>query len=192
LVFDGRKHVRIANLPGMWERTLTAQSAGSPHLLFPHCFRKLISSSEAFAATGWRVGWIVGPPELMKYVLAASTRIVFAVNTPLQIAAAVGLEQAAERKFFEAQLQEYEERKDILVTAFDKIGLPYTVPEGAYFTLMVRGQFAEFGLRRSILIQDISKVKIPEGYKFPSMLDGRGRGYQCVRVLILLYLCLTV
>jgi kynurenine aminotransferase len=79
----------------------------------------------------------VGPPELMKYVLAASTRIVFAVNTPLQIAAAVGLEQAVERKYFETQLREYEERKDVLVAAFDTIGLPYTIPEGAYFTLLV-------------------------------------------------------
>jgi kynurenine aminotransferase len=51
----------------------------------------------------------------------------------------VGLEQAGERKFFETQLQEYHERKNILIEAFDKLGLSYTIPEGAYFTLLVRG-----------------------------------------------------
>ncbi|XP_010226399.1 PREDICTED: kynurenine--oxoglutarate transaminase 1 [Tinamus guttatus] len=53
LVFDGKEHVRIASLPGMWERTISIGSAG-----------------KTFSATGWKVGWTVGPPRLLQHLLA--------------------------------------------------------------------------------------------------------------------------
>jgi kynurenine aminotransferase len=84
------------------------------------------------------VGWLIGPASILTPTLAASTRIVFCANSPLQEAAAVGLEQAAERKFFETQLKEYQERRDIFVSTFDRLGITYTLPEGTYFVLMVR------------------------------------------------------
>lgn len=90
-----------------------------------------------FAATGWRVGWLIGPPDLIRPTLAATTRIVFATNSPLQEAAAAGLEQAKERGYFEATREAYEERRNVLVKAFDQLGLPYSLPEGSYFCLLV-------------------------------------------------------
>jgi kynurenine aminotransferase len=92
---------------------------------------------EAFAATGWRVGWLIGPKWIMQPTLAATTRIVFCTNSPLQEAAACGLEQVKERKFFETQREEYLERRGILAGTFDKMGLKYTLPEGGYFILLV-------------------------------------------------------
>ncbi|RDB22855.1 putative aminotransferase C6B12.04c [Hypsizygus marmoreus] len=144
LVFDGKEHVRIANLPGMWDRTVTVGSAG-----------------KAFAATGWRVGWLIGPKSIIQPTLAASTRIVFCTNSPLQEAAACGLEQAKERQFFETQLKEYAERRAILTDAFDRLGLKYTLPEGSYFVLL-----------------DISDVNFPEDYPFPESVLGRGRDFK--------------
>ena len=94
--------------------------------------------SEAFAATGWRVGWLIGPKSIIQPTLAASTRIVFCSNSPLQEAAASGLEQARERQFFEIQRAEYAERRAILADAFDALGMKYTLPEGTYFILLVR------------------------------------------------------
>ncbi|KAH7916334.1 PLP-dependent transferase [Hygrophoropsis aurantiaca] len=120
LVYDGQEHIRIANLPGMWDRTVTVFSAG-----------------KAFAATGWRIGWLVGPPSIIQPTLAATTRIVFCTNSPLQEAAAAGLEEAQERGFFAVQNQEYQDRRDVLLRAFDQIGLKYTQPEGSYFILLV-------------------------------------------------------
>jgi histidinol-phosphate/aromatic aminotransferase/cobyric acid decarboxylase-like protein len=93
--------------------------------------------SEAFAATGWRVGWLFGPASIIQPTLAATTRIVFCTNSPLQEAAATGLEQARERHFFETQVAEYAERRAILVKAFDELGLKYALPEGTYFILLV-------------------------------------------------------
>lgn len=92
---------------------------------------------EAFAATGWRVGWLIGPASIITPTLAATTRIVFCTNSPLQEAAAAGLEQAKERGFFPKQNQEYEERRDLLVSYFDKLGMKYSLPEGSYFVLLV-------------------------------------------------------
>ncbi|KAI0691637.1 PLP-dependent transferase [Earliella scabrosa] len=144
LVFDGREHVRFATLPGMWDRTITVGSAG-----------------KLFAATGWRIGWLIGPPSLIGPSLAATTRIVFCSNTPMQEAAAAGLEQARGRGFFAQQLAEYEERRRVLVSAFEELGLEYTWPEGSYFVLL-----------------DISRVRWPEDYPFPPTMEGRGRDFK--------------
>ncbi|KAF8826632.1 hypothetical protein HHX47_DHR5000066 [Lentinula edodes] len=136
LVFDGKEHVRIATLPGMWDRTVTVGSAGSRfyEIITQPLF--IFDLTESFAATGWRVGWLFGPEYIIKPTLAATTRIVFCSNSPLQEAAAAGLEQVQERKFFETQTAEYAERRAVLTSCFDSLGLPYTNPEGSYFILL--------------------------------------------------------
>ncbi|KAG8964966.1 hypothetical protein FRC03_001117 [Tulasnella sp. 419] len=144
LTFDNTEHIRIATLPGMWERTVTVGSAG-----------------KMFACTGWRVGWLIGPPDIIRPTLAATTRIVFCSNSPLQEAAAAGLEEARERQFFETSVQEYAERRDILANAFRDLGLQFTLPEGSYFMLL-----------------DISRVQFPDDYPFPPTVQGRGRDFK--------------
>ncbi|KAF9534179.1 pyridoxal phosphate-dependent transferase [Crepidotus variabilis] len=144
LTFDGKEHFRIATLPGMWDRTVTVGSAG-----------------KSFAATGWRVGWLIGPKSIIQPTLAATTRIVFCTNSPLQEATAAGLEQADKHQFFETQRAEYLERRSILCEAFDKLGLKYTLPEGSYFVLL-----------------DVSKIEIPDEYTFPETVSGRGRDFR--------------
>ncbi|KAH8118594.1 PLP-dependent transferase [Phellopilus nigrolimitatus] len=144
LVFDGREHIPIATLPGMWDRTVSVYSVG-----------------KAFAATGWRIGYLIGPSWIINPTLAATTRIVFCSNSPLQEAAAAGLEEASKRNFFEIQNKEYEERRAILINAFDRLGLKYTLPQGSYFVLL-----------------DISSVSWPEDFPFPKSLDGRGKDFK--------------
>lgn len=133
LTFDSKPHLRIASYEGMWNRTITISSAG-----------------KAFAATGWRIGWAVGPPHLIKPVLVVSTRISFSTNSIAAEAAAVGVEEAAQRGFYQSQIQEYEARRGQLCSALDTLGLPYTLPEGAYFIMV-----------------DASAIQIPEDYPFP-------------------------
>jgi len=144
LLYDGEEHVRIATLPGMWERTVTVGSAG-----------------KSFAATGWRVGWLIGPESIIKPTLAVSTRIVFCSNSPLQEAAAAGLEGAKEHNFFPNQIKEYAERRDVLTKAFDDLGMKYTLPQGSYFLLL-----------------DISELQMPDDYPFPQSVLGRGRDFK--------------
>jgi kynurenine aminotransferase len=90
-----------------------------------------------FAATGWRVGWLIGTPDIIRPTLAATTRIVFATNSPLQEAAAAGLEKAHENQYLVKSVAEYAQRRDTLVKAFKELGLPYSHPEGTYFCLLV-------------------------------------------------------
>lgn len=132
-----------------------------------------------FAATGWRVGWLIGPPDIIRPTLAATTRIVFATNSPLQEAAAAGLEEAVARKYFEQTVKEYALRRDVLVRAFDYLGLQYSLPEGSYFVLLVRYFFTldEWSLL-IVPLQDISRVKVPEDYPFPPTLNGRGKDFK--------------
>ncbi|UED85495.1 aminotransferase class I/II-fold pyridoxal phosphate-dependent enzyme [Streptomyces profundus] len=75
LVYDGARHLPIATLPGMRERTLTVSSAG-----------------KTFNVTGWKVGWISGPAELVAAVAAVKQWLTYASGTPYQeaIAGALG------------------------------------------------------------------------------------------------------
>ncbi|KAF8332076.1 pyridoxal phosphate-dependent transferase [Cantharellus anzutake] len=143
LVFN-KEHIRIAALGNLWERTITIGSAG-----------------KSFSATGWRVGWAIGPQHLVQPTLAATTRIVFCTNSPLQEAVAVGLEKAPEHKFFEQQTAEYLERRKVFTAALDKVGLPYTMPDGSYFVLV-----------------DNSSIQIPDDFVIPDIVNqGRPRDW---------------
>jgi kynurenine aminotransferase len=165
----------------MWERTVTVGSAGSKFFFCLLGGSFLPFSLESFAATGWRVGWLIGPPSIINPTLAASTRIVFCTNSPLQEAVAVGLEQAAAHRFFETQLKEYQERRDLFVSAFDRLGVKYSLPEGTYFVLMVCHKFPDRNQPCSYSpSQDSSSVKFPDDYPFPETVLGRGRDFRCI------------
>lgn len=147
MLYDGVEHVRMASLPGMWERTITIGSGG-----------------KSFACTGWRIGWLIGEQKLISATLAAHSRLVFCTNSPLQEAVAIGLEQSDSRNFFGAQLEAYRERRDVLCSYFDQLGLSYTKPEGAYFLLV-----------------DMSDVQVPESFEIPDFLTQGGRGKDFIK-----------
>ncbi|KAI8879667.1 PLP-dependent transferase [Backusella circina FSU 941] len=135
---------RIANIDNLWERTITVGSGG-----------------KSFAATGWRIGWLIGPENLIQYSLAAQTRVLFCVNSPCQEAVAAGLEASLTEPLFQNQIDEYIKKKEILSGVFDELGLPYTSPDGAYYILV-----------------NTSKIQVPQDYTFPSVLDGRGSDFK--------------
>lgn len=112
--------MRIASLsPALWDRTITVGSAG-----------------KSFSATGWRVGWCIAPQKLLVPILAVLTRTVFCSVSPLQEAVATGFEHAKEKKFFETQRVEYNERRDLMMSYLDKLGLPYTKLSIDRFTII--------------------------------------------------------
>ncbi|KKK21109.1 putative kynurenine aminotransferase [Aspergillus ochraceoroseus] len=108
---------RIATLsPKLWERTLTVGSAG-----------------KAFYATGWRVGYLIGPEHLIKYVAGAHTRICYSSVSPLQEAAAVAFEQADKEGFWDQSRTEMKNKMERFCEVFDELNIPYSDPEGGYF-----------------------------------------------------------
>jgi N-succinyldiaminopimelate aminotransferase len=114
LLFDGRRHVPICTLPGMWDRTVTISSAG-----------------KTFSFTGWKVGWVTGPAELVNTVLAAKQWLTFANAAPLQPAVAFALTQEA--AFYDALAKDLEAKRDLLVAGLRELDVDVHPPEATYF-----------------------------------------------------------
>ena len=115
LVFDGREHIALATLPGMWERTLTLSSAG-----------------KSYSFTGWKVGWATGPAPLVQAVLAAKQWLTFTSGSPLQPAVAHALDH--EPDWPRALARDLQTRRDLLCEGLLDAGLTPHVPQGTYFT----------------------------------------------------------
>ncbi len=114
LVFDGRQHVPLCTLPGMWERTVSISSAG-----------------KTFSLTGWKVGWVTGPAELVDTVLAAKQWLTFTNAAPLQPAVAHALDH--ETGYYEDLARELQDKRDLLVAGLGELDLDVHVPEATYF-----------------------------------------------------------
>ena len=116
LVFAPAQHIPIATLPGMFERTVTVSSAG-----------------KLFSATGWKIGWVSGPPALVDGVARAHQFITFAVHHPSQeaIAHALNLPES----YYNSFRAMYETKRRLMLSALDSAGLKYFTPEGTYFVM---------------------------------------------------------
>jgi N-succinyldiaminopimelate aminotransferase len=116
VVFDGAPHIRLATLPGMWERTLTLGGAG-----------------KTFSCTGWRIGWAIGPAPLQEALRRLRQFTVFSSATPFQFAIAAGL--SAPDAYFVGLAAQYQEQRDFLIEALAASGLNPNSPAGSFFIL---------------------------------------------------------
>ncbi|MEX0427169.1 pyridoxal phosphate-dependent aminotransferase [Nocardioides sp. DS6] len=113
---DAPRHVPMATLPGMFERTLTLSSLG-----------------KSYSFTGWKVGWASGPTALVGALLAAKQWLTFTSGAPLQPAAAYALD--ALDTWPTELAAELRTRRDALCAGLAELGLGVTVPDGTYFTV---------------------------------------------------------
>jgi N-succinyldiaminopimelate aminotransferase len=116
LIFAPAQHIPIATLPGMFERTVTVSSAG-----------------KLFSVTGWKVGWVYGPPDLVQGVLGAHQFVTFAVHHPSQEAIAYALNLPD--TYYESFQAMYEKKRQLILAALDGARLKSFVPEGTYFVM---------------------------------------------------------
>lgn len=116
LVYAGARHVRLAALPGMAERTVTLGSSG-----------------KIFNFTGWKVGWAIAPPALTAAVRRAHQYVTFATATPLQGAVAAALD--LDDSYYQALAADYEGKRDFLAGVLTGVGLRISVPHGTYFIM---------------------------------------------------------
>lgn len=117
LVWGEHRHVPMATLPGMDERTLTISSAG-----------------KTFSLTGWKIGWATGPERLVAAVQAAHQYLTFSTATPLQLAMARAIDEHGPR-WLEQLTAEYEQRRTVLQQALEETGFRVASPQGTYFML---------------------------------------------------------
>jgi N-succinyldiaminopimelate aminotransferase len=116
LVFGDATHVPVATLPGMRERTLTISSAG-----------------KTFSATGWKVGWVSGPTEVVAAVRAVKQFLTFVGSGPFQPAVAVAL--GLDDEVYAGFATSLQAKRDLLVAGLRSAGLSVSVPAGTYFVV---------------------------------------------------------
>lgn len=82
------------------------------------------SGGKNFYCTGWRVGWLIGPEHLIKYVSAAHTRICYSSVSPLQEATAIGFEEADKHGFWEETVKEMRGKMDLFNEVWKELDIP--------------------------------------------------------------------
>lgn len=115
LRFDGA-HVPISTLEGAAERTLSISSGG-----------------KTFRTTGWKVGWITGPAELVDAVLAVKQFLTYSGGAPFQPAIAAGLRLPD--AYFAEIAADLRDKRDRLGAGLRAAGFDVSTPAGTYFTI---------------------------------------------------------
>lgn len=118
LTYGGKKHTSIATFPGMYERTIT-----------------LNGFSKAFAMTGWRVGFVCAPKEIVVQVLKIHQYAIMCAPTSAQYAALACLEDGFKDNFavVEAMKAEYDRKRKFLHKSLTDMGLDCFEPMGAFY-----------------------------------------------------------
>ncbi len=114
LVYGGHRHTAISSIPGLWERSV------------------LIGGfSKSYAMTGWRIGYVAAPAELMAGIAKVHQYAIMCAPTPAQFAAIEALDRG--EPFVGQMLAEYDRRRRYIVGRFNEIGLRCFEPRGAFY-----------------------------------------------------------
>lgn len=116
-LYDGRRHVSMASLPGMAERTIT-----------------IGGYSKTFSITGWRIGYSVAAPRWAQAIGAMNDLLYVCAPTPLQAGVATGIQELPQT-FYRQLAKDYQQKRDRFCAALAQAGLPPSVPQGAYYVL---------------------------------------------------------
>ena len=179
LVYRGR-HISIATLPGMAERTITISGA-----------------SKTYSVTGWRIGWLIAPPSLTAGIRKVHDFLTVGAAHPLQIAIAEALELPA--SFYVELLGDYQERRDAIVGGLQECGFETSAPDGAYYVMAGIDSFGatddmSFAKR---LIEQVAVATVPASsfyhdpalgkhhirFSFPKKIETIERGLAALRSL---------
>jgi kynurenine--oxoglutarate transaminase/cysteine-S-conjugate beta-lyase/glutamine--phenylpyruvate transaminase len=123
MVYDDSQMVRVASLPGMWDRTISIGSAG-----------------KTFSVTGWKLGWAYGPDHLIRNCGVVHQNCVYACPTPIQEAVARGFEKELKRLedpecYFRSISRDLVSKRDFMVEMLAEVGMEPVVPQGGYFIM---------------------------------------------------------
>lgn len=124
IVFKPYEHVHFAALPGMRERTLTCSSL-----------------SKTYSITGWRLGYLMGPPAVIDGARKVHDFLTVGAAAPLQEAALPGLRFG--RDYYEDLQTLYTQKRDFFIKGLDEAGLKHNDPQGAYFVLVDISEFLQ-------------------------------------------------
>lgn len=116
-LYDGRRHVSMASLPDMAERTVT-----------------IGGYSKTFSVTGWRIGYSVAAQPWTRAIGAMNDLLYVCAPAPLQMGVARGIRELPD-DFYGSLARDYQQKRDRFCSALAKAGLTPSTPEGAYYVL---------------------------------------------------------
>ena len=144
ILYDGTRHVPIASLDGMADRTVTINSL-----------------SKTYSVTGWRVGWAISPPSLTGAIRKVHDFLTVGAAAPLQEAgvAALGVDES----YYVALAASYQRRRDLLLDILRRHHFTCYVPQGAYYIMTDIAHFdcgddVEFA---RYLVKDVGVAAVP-------------------------------
>ena len=161
-VFDGRRHLSPAALPGLRERTVTISAL-----------------SKTFAITGWRLGWIAADASLTQTFAALNDLVYVCAPTPLQQGCARALERLGE-DYYAGIGPEYQAKRDRLCEALAGAGLEPFVPQGSYFALADLSRLpGATGMERAMHLLRRTGVACVPGEAFSERPEAHALGRFC-------------
>lgn len=122
IVFAPNKHVYMASLPGMFERTISCSSL-----------------SKTYSITGWRLGYVIAPAKIIDNARKVHDFLTVGAAAPLQEAALAGLNMPDE--YYEELQKLYTRKRDVFINGLKEAGLKYTEPQGAYYVMVDISEF---------------------------------------------------
>ncbi|MBQ5699149.1 MAG: pyridoxal phosphate-dependent aminotransferase, partial [Lachnospiraceae bacterium] len=124
MVYAPNKHTCMASLPGMYEHTITCNSL-----------------SKTYSITGWRLGYVIGPAEVIEATKKVHDFLTVGAAAPLQEAATVGLNFTED--YYKELLEKYTAKRDYFLAGLDRIGLKHNIPQGTYFVMLDIQEFLD-------------------------------------------------
>lgn len=123
IVYEPYKHIYFASLPNMWERTISCSSL-----------------SKTYSITGWRLGYIIAPPQIIDAAKKVHDFLTVGAAAPLQEAAVTGLRFGDD--YYKWLQEKYTSKRNLFLKGLDDLKIAHTVPQGAYYILL---DISEFG-----------------------------------------------
>ena len=166
ILYDGAEHLSIANVPGMRDRTVTINSL-----------------SKTYSVTGWRVGYVIAPPDLTSAIRKVHDFLTVGAAAPLQEAGAVAL--GFGRDYYAKLQADYTHRRDLLLPALEQAGFRCFRPRGAYYIMT---DISEFGFPDDVafsrhLVAEVGVAVVPGSsfYSRPELGKSQVRFCFCKR-----------
>lgn len=154
----GQAHLSVASLPKARERTLTISGA-----------------SKTFAVTGWRVGYIVGPEEIISRIAVVNDLLYICAPAPLQYGITAGL--GLPDQYYEQMRTDYLAKRELLVETLRSVGFTPFVPEGSYYLLASfdRNRWANATTATEQILKDVGVATVPGSAFYRSPEDGQNQ-----------------
>lgn len=155
IVYDGRRHISIAGMGDMADRTITISGL-----------------SKTYSATGWRVGWAIAPKPLADAMRRIHDFLTVGAPHPLQIGAAAAL--ALPESYYVDLARMYRAKRDRFVRGLREVGLECRAPDGAYYVMadFSRFPFEDDWAFAMYLVERIGVATVPGSSFYGDPADG--------------------